>query len=64
MVALAKATHGRALEGRLGAADFAFAAPRQIEAAESPRGLTLESALLAAALALFAAAHALRERVP
>lgn len=66
MVALAKATHGRALEGRLGEADFDFLAPRQIEAAatdDAKRGPTLESALLAAALALFAAAHALRERV-
>jgi len=63
MVALARATHGRALEGDLGEASFAFAAPAQIEAGQPKGGFPLESALLASALLFLAAAHSLRERV-
>jgi Ca-activated chloride channel homolog len=68
MVALARATHGRALEGDLGEASFAFAAPAQIESVQPGGGqpgggFTLESALLASALVFLAAAHSLRERI-
>jgi hypothetical protein len=63
MVALARATHGRALEGERRESSFAFAAPDRIDASGAAPVCTLESALLAGALLLLAAAHAMRERI-